>query len=1007
MKILHLEDNPRDAALVRDMLSVDWPDCVITVVATRDGFIRALEQGGYDLILSDYMLPGFDGLKALQLARERSPSTPFIFFSGTLGEERAIEAVRAGAADYVIKDRMKRLPVSVQRVIREAAEQQARRKAEEALVQEQYLLRLLMDNVPDHVYFKDAQSRFLAVSRSLARRHGCEPADLKGRTDFDLFAREHAEQAFADEQRILRTGEPIVAVEERETWPDGRVSWVSTTKLPLRDASGRIVGTFGISRDITERRQRDSELRLFRALVDRSNDVFEIIDVETARFLDVSEQGCVALGYSREELLALRVFDVDPQLARDRWPEMMRVARERGALNRESVHRRKDGSEFPVEVNVRWVSLDRDYLVAVVRDITERKAAEAELRLRDSALESAANAIVITDRTGKVEWANAAFTTLTGYTLAEAIGHNPNELVKSGWHDQQFYENLWQTILAGKVWQSELVNRRKDGTLYTEFQTITPVRDKEGRITHFIGVKEDITARKAAEERIREQAEIIDHAPLAILITGLDHRITYCNREAVDFYGVPREALLGRTAEDLLVAESLDAIRRARQETMATGRWSGEVPLMTKSGRQGQAEFHMLLIKDAEGQPRARLSIAIDITEKKKLEEQFLRAQRLESLGMLAAGIAHDLNNVLAPVLMGAPLLRSRISSPADLRLIDTIENSASRGAALVRQILSFAHGASGEKTLIQAKHLLRDVMHLLEETLPKNIALQEEIPNNLWTIRGNPTQVHQIILNLCVNARDAMPRGGTLRVHAENRQLNAAQAQLHPEAHPGAYLVIEVADTGTGIAPEVLDRIWEPFFTTKAEGKGTGLGLSTVRGIVASHDGFITVDSVLNQGTTFRVFLPAMDADAEGRDQTASGSPFFVRGTGELLLFVDDEASIRDLATAILSRSGYRVITARNGTDALSLYVPRAGEIALVITDLGMPGMDGTDLASAIRRLNPTAKVLFVTGLEDTGSAKEQALPSGARLLPKPFSMEQMLNAVRDAIDENPSHPA
>jgi PAS domain S-box-containing protein len=291
MKILHLEDNPRDAALVHDVLTADWPDLVIKVVATRDDFLRELAGGGYDLVISDYQLPGFNGLEALQLVRERAPEVPLVFFSGTLGEESAIEAVRAGAADYVLKERMQRLPLSVQRVMREKAEHQARRQIEGALAQEQYLLRMLMDSVPDHVYFKDAESRFIAVNRALARRHGVEPAALVGRTDFDLFTPEHAQQAFEDEQHILRTGTPILGKEEKETWADGKVTWVSTSKLPLRDGSGRTIGTFGVSRDITELRQQAESLRLFRALVDRSNDVFEVIDPETARFLDVSEGG--------------------------------------------------------------------------------------------------------------------------------------------------------------------------------------------------------------------------------------------------------------------------------------------------------------------------------------------------------------------------------------------------------------------------------------------------------------------------------------------------------------------------------------------------------------------------------------------------------------------------------------------------------------------------------------------------------------------------------------------
>lgn len=751
MKILHLEDNARDAALVHDVLAVDWPDCVITLVATRDDFQAALAVD-YDLIISDYRLPGFDGLEALQMTRERAPHIPFIFYSGTLGEERAIEAVRAGAADYVIKDRLQRLPVAVQRVLRDAAEQRARARAEEALAQEQYLLRMLMENVPDHVYFKDAQSRFIAVSRSLARRHGREPSELKGCSDADLFGPEHARRARADEERIMQTGQPLLDHVEQETWPDGRVAWVSTSKLPLRDASGRIIGTFGVSRDITERRRQDESLRLFRTLVDRSNDAFEIIEPATGRFLDVSGRSCTDLGYTREELLAMHAFEVDVTLSRAEWPQWVAAVRRTGSFTAEGQHRRKSGDVYPVEVNARIVTLDREYLVAVVRDVTE----------------------------------------------------------------------------------------------------------------------------------------------------------------------------------------------------------------------------------------------------KKKLEEQFLRAQRLESLGMLSAGIAHDLNNILAPVLMGAPLLRLRASHASDLRVLDTIEASAARGAGLVRQILSFAHGAAGGRIVLQPKHLLRDISALLQQTFPKNIALEEEIPNDLWTVQGNPTQLHQVLLNLCVNARDAMtPRGGTLRLRACNRDVDAAAAQEGERGMPGRHVMLEVSDSGTGIPPEILGRIWEPFFTTKGAGKGTGLGLATVRGIVANHGGFVQVESEVGRGTTFRIFVPAGEPAAPLR-AAATTQKSERMGHGEQILVVDDEESIRHVANATLTRFGYRVLTAMNGNDAMALYAPRASEIDLVITDLSMPEMGGGELALALSKLNPGVRLLFMSG---ASVDPEDKLPPDARILMKPFNVDSLITSVADVI--------
>jgi len=538
-----------------------------------------------------------------------------------------------------------------------------------------------------------------------------------------------------------------------------------------------------------------------------------------------------------------------------------------------------------------------------------------------------------------------------------------------------------------------------DGSITWALSTKLPFRDAAGKIVGTFGISHDITARKQAEERIREQAEIIDHAPIAVVITDLAHRITYCNESAGKLYGRPRDQLLGCTAEDVFTAETVAQLAAGRTATFERGSWSGELSLVTrKSGGRMQAEFYMSVIRDSAGQPKARLSIAIDVTEKNRLEAQFLRAQRLESLGMLAAGIAHDLNNVLAPVLMGAPLLRTRASHPSDLRVLDTIENSAGRGAALVRQILSFAHGAGGEKTLIQLKHLMRDITGLIEETFPKNIRLDDHIPNDLWTILGNPTQIHQVLLNLCVNARDAMPQGGTLQLHAANRLLDAAALREFPEASPGPYIMLEVADTGSGISAEVLPHIWEPFFTTKGEGKGTGLGLVTVRGIATSHGGYASVESTPGHGSTFRVFLPAAEATRAGGPAEGSSSSFPIRGNGELVLVVDDEISIRELVTAILSRSGYRVLTAAHGLEAMEIYAPRVGEIALVVSDLSMPTMGGEELALALSRLKPDVKLLYISGAGEKAGAP-LPLPASASVLIKPFTADRLLASVRDAL--------
>ncbi|MDB6165512.1 MAG: hypothetical protein JWQ83_652 [Lacunisphaera sp.] len=376
--------------------------------------------------------------------------------------------------------------------------------------------------------------------------------------------------------------------------------------------------------------------------------------------------------------------------------------------------------------------------------------------------------------------------------------------------------------------------------------------------------------RKENERRLLELARIIERASEAIVVSDLSGRITLWNDGAARLYGIRPAEAVGRFSHEIFPHHDLSQVHAARAATLETGEWHRELGITTRDGRNIIIDLRVTLVRDEAGQPSARLSIATDVTEKKKLEEQFSRIQRVESLGMLAAGIAHDFNNVLAPVSMVASLLRVRLSDPGDVRMLDILQKSAERGAGLVRQIVGFARGASGELALVQVRHLLREVGEVIQVSFPKCIVLEEHVPGDLWPIQANPSQIHQILLNLTVNARDAMlPQGGRLRLGAENLLLDERAAGEIEGAHAGAFLVLEVGDTGTGMAADVLARIWEPFFTTKGEAKGSGLGLSTVRGIAAAHGGFVTVATTVGQGTTFRVFLPA-DKPPSGNPETA-----------------------------------------------------------------------------------------------------------------------------------------
>jgi CheY-like chemotaxis protein len=372
----------------------------------------------------------------------------------------------------------------------------------------------------------------------------------------------------------------------------------------------------------------------------------------------------------------------------------------------------------------------------------------------------------------------------------------------------------------------------------------------------------------------------------------------------------------------------------------------------------------------------------------------------MESIGTLAGGIAHDLNNILTPIMLSIELLKSTSDSPQTKKTLETIKVSANRGADIVRQVLSFARGLEGQRIEVQPNHLLKDLENIIKETFPKDIRLQFSVPNDTWTILGDPTQMHQIFLNLCVNARDAMPDGGTLVVGVENCLLDEQYAAMNVPTKPGRYVTISVTDSGTGMPPSIRDKIFEPFFTTKALNKGTGLGLSTVMAIVKSHEGIINVYSEPGKGTTFKVYLPAMEISSEAR-KTQSGKVSLPRGHGETVLVVDDEASVLTITSETLQTFGYRVLTATDGAEAVAIYAEHKNEIAVVLTDMSMPIMDGPASIRALMRINPAIKIVATSGFSEDSRVAKVYGTGVKHFLTKPYTAGTLLKVMRTILDE------
>lgn len=471
--------------------------------------------------------------------------------------------------------------------------------------------------------------------------------------------------------------------------------------------------------------------------------------------------------------------------------------------------------------------------------------------------------------------------------------------------------------------------------------------------------------RLQADSLVREQASLLDKAQDAIIVRDLNHRILYWNKSAERMYGWSAKDILHQLMPDSIYQDA-DAFRIAMDTTMTRGEWMGEMLQRTKSGEMKVVEGRWSLVHDELNRPKSILVINTDITERKKLEQQFLRAQRIESIGTLAGGIAHDLNNVLTPILMSIELLQQHVKDSKGRKILEMVGKSARRGAEMVRQVLSFARGAEGKPVEVQMSHLVRDLTGIIEETFPKSVQISISLPpEGAWLVLADPTQIHQVLINLCVNARDAMPDGGKISLSVENLWLDEPTAAAHLNAKPGPYLKIEVEDSGHGIPDSMIDKIFDPFFTTKEVGKGTGLGLSTSLAIIRGHGGFIRVHSEPGSGASFRCYLPAIpDGSQSLREEPEE--PIHPGG-GETILVVDDEAAIREVACRTLGAHGYKVLMAADGSEAISLFVKHREQVCLVLTDMLMPVMDGPATIEVLRLLNPSLKIIASGGIPNS----------------------------------------
>ncbi len=621
---------------------------------------------------------------------------------------------------------------------------------------------------------------------------------------------------------------------------------------------------------------------------------------------------------------------------------------------------------------------------------------DTSLSLIQATLDSTADGILVIDKEGRTVGFNKKFLGIWNLSPSLIEAKPYEEMVNSVlWQlkDTEGFSNKFQELSEQLEAASYDLIEFVDGRIFERYSQPQRVGERiVGRVWSF----REITERKKAERKIVEQASLLDLAQDAIVVRDLGNWITFWSQGAERLFGWSAEEVAGQQVTDLLF-EDETAFNKYQEAVIAKGEWSGELELPTKNGERIFVSSRWTLVRDDEGHPKSVLAISSDLTERKKIESRLLRTQRMESIGTLASGVAHDLNNILSPIMMCAPLLRAGLPPKEMETLIHNIEISAQRGASIVKQLLTFGRGMEGVKAVVQLRHLVDEIIKITRDTFPKNITIESDIKKDLWPIIGDATHIHQVLLNLCINGRDAMPDGGKITINAENLEIDEHYASQEPDASAGPHIRLRISDTGTGIPAAVLEKIFDPFFTTKEQGKGTGLGLSTVMGIARSHGGFINVSSELNKGTAFSIFIPAAPDAQEAEIRPAAVLP---RGNGELILVVDDEAGILNATCKLLEANGYKVITSSDGVEALALYTQNRENIAAVLTDVMMPVMDGAAMMRVLKRLDNEVKVIATSGLEQDARLEELKQMGIRAFIPKPFTADKVLITLRGVLD-------
>jgi len=1007
------------------------------------------------------------------------------------------------------------------------------KKAGRALYESEERYRRLFEEARDGIFLGDAETGIIVdCNNEAARLVERDKSELIGQHQKILHPSSQGDGKFSETfQKHLKGSEGEV-LETKVITSTGEIKDVAIKANLIDIGNKRFMQ--GIFHDITDRKRAEEALKLFRALIERSNEAIEVVDPETGHFLDVNEKGCRDLGYSREEFLSLKVFDIDPTRDYSEFMVLINELRETGSMRRESLHIRKDGTTFPVDINLSYVQLDRGYLVTVARDITEHKRAEEALKESEEKFKTVAEQspnMIFINRKGKVIYANKLAEERMGYkrdefyspdfeflsiiapdsielimsnykkhmegkevdpyeyalitregkriegvintklidykgerailgivtditerkqaeeairesekkyrkilenieegyyetdtkgnftffndSLCKILGYTRDELM--GMNNRDFltpeiaknvykiFNEIYRTGKPARIVAHELI--RKDGSKINVEISASLIRDPKGKPVGFRGFIWDVTEAKKIEAELIQTKNflqnIFDSSIDGITTTDLHGNIIYMSPRVKDILGYDQKELIGKKAYSLYSDGKRDAEAIMKALTEEGELRNHEMKFVRKDGRLVPINLSASFLKDEKGETIGTLGIYSDITEEKKLDAQLQQAQKMEAIGTLAGGVAHDFNNILTSIIGNAELMLMTLSKDDYLREgIGEIKLAGERAAALTRQLLAFSRKQIIQPKILDLNTLLSGIEKMLVRLIGENIEILMVLEPALEEVEIDPSQMEQVIINLAVNARDAMPNGGKLTIQTANTYLdeNYFSGQNIFEGQPGSYVMVALSDTGSGMEKETQEHIFEPFFSTKEKGKGTGLGLSTVYGIVKQNNGFIWLYSEPGEGSTFKIYLPSAKRVVKTEEKVQT--PVKDLGGSETVLVVEDNDSILNFAQKVLRQYGYRVLTAKNGEDALRIGKEYEEPIDLLLTDVVMPTMSGKETAEGLQPLYPQMKVIYMSGYTDDAIVHLGVLEPGLNFLQKPFSTEALAVKVREVLD-------